>query len=262
VGAADVNDVAITCTTDAFSVSGTVTGLTGTVVFTNNGADPITMNADGPFTFNTKVASGAPYAVKVTTHPAGKYCGVTNGTGTIGAADVTNVVLSCGAMPYATGVLNVGGNPIGNRRTVFAYAPAGTTFTSNGDYAAYCNSLGFTQNQNSVPAQEMTSAGMVNASAYYCSYACCYLGQGNSMSNYLIDFQNFGLPLDTALSVFDRGCGNYGGTFEKGLVTVDSLTVTSETSFSYTPNAYGAANYGQSKSTVLAREGVIVCQEN
>lgn len=261
VDASDVNAIAITCTTNHYSVSGVVTGLTGTVVFGLNGAEPISMSADGPFAFTTHIASGSPYKVAVTSHPAGKYCSVKDGTGTMGGADVDNVTISCAEMPYATALVAPYWMPqAATRRLVFLYAPAGTAVTSNAEYAAYCTSLGFTQNQNS--SSYFQSANMYSATDYYCSQACCYLGNGNSVATYLTAFQNFGLPIGTDLSVFDRGCADYGGTFERGLVTVDALTVTSDTTFSYTPSMYGPANYGQAKSTVFDREGVIVCQEN
>ena len=94
---ANVTNVAVTCTTNAPSpaVGGTVTGLTGSVVLQDNGGDNLTVTANGAFTFATKLASGATYAVTVQTQPAGQTCTVTNGTGTIGSANVTNVAVSC-----------------------------------------------------------------------------------------------------------------------------------------------------------------------
>jgi len=77
------------------TVGGTVTGLTGTgLTLENNGeALPITMN--GPFTFPTPVAEGAGYAVSITSDPAGQQCTLSNGSGTIQGAPVTNVAVAC-----------------------------------------------------------------------------------------------------------------------------------------------------------------------
>lgn len=265
VVASDVNDVAIDCSTNAYSVSGTVAGLSAgeSVVFELNGGQTKTMSANGAFTFAGKVASGATYAVTVSTHPTGKYCAVANGSDVIGGADITNVALSCGDMPWATAYLATpwAAPNSATKRTAFVFAPAGTGFGSNADYASYCTSHGFAQNQNSIPGGELQSAGMVNATDFYCATACCFLGDGNGQAGYLTDFQNFGLPVGTKLEVFDRGCGDYGGSFNTGLVTVDALTATSNTTFSYAPSYYGNADYGQAKSTVLATDGVIVCQE-
>jgi sugar lactone lactonase YvrE len=82
----------------AFTVGGTVSGLTATgLVLQNNGGDDLVIGSNGGFTFATPVASGATYAVTVKTSPSNQACVVTSGTGTIGAANVTDVVVTCGA---------------------------------------------------------------------------------------------------------------------------------------------------------------------
>ena len=88
--------------TDA-SVGGTVAGLSGgtSVVLLDNGSDPITVGANGSFTFDQQVQSGNTYSVTVETQPIGETCLVTGGSGTIDGEgdDVTNVTVVC----YATG---------------------------------------------------------------------------------------------------------------------------------------------------------------
>jgi hypothetical protein len=84
-------------TTPTYSVGGAVSGLSGTVVLQDNGGDSLSVAATGPFTFATKLAGGAAYAVTVLTQPAGQTCAVTGGTGTVGAANVTNVGVTCAA---------------------------------------------------------------------------------------------------------------------------------------------------------------------
>lgn len=96
VNGADVTNVNVACTDDpTYSVGGTVTGLTGTLVLQNNGGDDETVTADGGYTFATELADGTNYAVTVLTQPDGQNCTVSNGTGTITGADVTNVDVSC-----------------------------------------------------------------------------------------------------------------------------------------------------------------------
>jgi hypothetical protein len=92
---ADVSSVAVSCV-GLFTVGGTVTGLAsgGAIVLRNNGADDLTRNADGAFTFATPVASGGAYAVTVQSAPAGQTCAVANGGGNA-AASVTNVAVTC-----------------------------------------------------------------------------------------------------------------------------------------------------------------------
>ncbi len=107
VANANVAGVVVTCVTSSFTVGGTLTGLaaTGTVVLQDNLGDSLPLMANGGFTFATPVASGAPYSVTVLTQPSGlgQTCTVTAGTGTVGAAKVTSVVVSCGANTYTIG---------------------------------------------------------------------------------------------------------------------------------------------------------------
>ncbi len=77
------------------TVGGTVSGLSGTVVLQNNGADNLTLTSNGSFTFSTPVAQGATYNATVLTQPATQTCVVTNGSGTMGGANITNVGLTC-----------------------------------------------------------------------------------------------------------------------------------------------------------------------
>ena len=80
-----------------FTIGGTVSGLSGTVVLGDNGGDALSVSANGSFTFATPLAQGASYAVTVTTEPSGQFCNVANGSGTVGTANVTNVSVSCAA---------------------------------------------------------------------------------------------------------------------------------------------------------------------
>ena len=81
--------------TSSYTVGGTASGLSGTLVLRDNGGDDLTVGGNGPFTFATPVADGAGYQVTVKTSPAGQTCQVTGGSGTIAAANVTNVAVSC-----------------------------------------------------------------------------------------------------------------------------------------------------------------------
>ena len=64
----------VTPTGPTYSVGGSVSGLSGTVVLQDNGGDDLSVSANGPFTFATKLASGAAYAVTVKTNPSGQTC--------------------------------------------------------------------------------------------------------------------------------------------------------------------------------------------
>src|SRR5262249_32952128 len=93
----NVTGVAVTCTTNHYTVSGAVTGLgTGrSVVLQDNGGDNLTATASGAFSFATKVASGSAYAVTVLTQPNGQTCTITSGSGTISASNTSSVAVNC-----------------------------------------------------------------------------------------------------------------------------------------------------------------------
>jgi hypothetical protein len=190
----------------------------------------------------------------------------TDGTQSCGASNTwAGAVKSCAPGKCGT-TSDVGGacfttggyataNFLGNKKIVFAAVPQGTAVTTNADYKALCEQLGFAQNEN--PNTPGTNPPSNSNASYYCGQYCCYLGNGNSTRNSLSNFQNFGLPTNVALQVFDRGCGDYCGSYVTGLNTTDQLTVTSGTTFSYNPNGN---NYCNAKSTTFATSGVIVCQ--
>ena len=98
VAAANVTNVSVTCVTlvtPTYSVGGTISGLSGTAVLENNGGNDLSTSANGTFTFSTLLAQGAAYNVTVKTNPSGQTCSVTNPSGTVAAANVTNVSVTC-----------------------------------------------------------------------------------------------------------------------------------------------------------------------
>ncbi len=78
-----------------YTVGGSVSGLTGSVVLQDNGGDNLTLSSNGSFTFATALAGGAAYNVTVQSSPAGQSCTVASGAGTIASANVTSVTVSC-----------------------------------------------------------------------------------------------------------------------------------------------------------------------
>ena len=106
VAGANVTNIAVTCTSttvNTYTIGGTISGLSGSVVLQNNGGDSLTRTANGSFTFTIALATGATYAVSVSTQPSGQSCSVSNGTGTVAAANVTNVLVSCAASVGSNG---------------------------------------------------------------------------------------------------------------------------------------------------------------
>lgn len=85
-------------TTAAYSIGGTVSGLTGSgLVIQDNSGDDLTLSTNGSFTFHSSVASGGRYSVSVFTQPTSpaQTCAVSNGAGQVSSANVTNVTVAC-----------------------------------------------------------------------------------------------------------------------------------------------------------------------
>lgn len=103
VGTGAVTNVAVVCAANAYPVGGSVSNLSGSLRLQNNGADDLLLSANGSFTFPTAVAHGASYNVTVHTQPVGETCTVGNGSGTLGAAAVSNVAVTCHGNSYTVG---------------------------------------------------------------------------------------------------------------------------------------------------------------
>ena len=135
VGTANVTNVAVSCAT-TYTIGGTVSGLnTGTsVTLLDNGGNALKVAANGAFTFTTRLVSGAAYKVTVSVQPTGETCTVTNGTGTVGSANVTTVVVSCAAKTYTIGG-TVSGLNTGAAVTLLDNGGDALTVTANGTFA-------------------------------------------------------------------------------------------------------------------------------
>ena len=84
-------------TPSSYTVGGTVSGLASgkSLVLSNNAGNNLTVSADGAFTFTISLANAAAYAVAVPTPPVGQTCSVSNASGNIHSANVSNVLVDC-----------------------------------------------------------------------------------------------------------------------------------------------------------------------
>jgi N-acetylneuraminic acid mutarotase len=163
VGASPVSSLFVTCTAVDRTVSGTVSGLLSgrSLVLQDKGTNSTTVSADGTFTFSTPVAGGTNYAVTVLTEPSGQSCSVTDGTGTMGSNEVSNVAVNCSDGTYNIAV------------TVTGLAAGGLTLQDNGGSTLSISSNGtFNFNQP-----------VASGSGYAVTVASEPLGQTCSVSN-------------------------------------------------------------------------------
>ena len=80
-----------------YSIGGKVTGLNtgGSVTLLDNGTGTLVVKANGAFTFATKLANAAAYKVTISVQPKGEICTVAAGAGSVKAANVTTVAVTC-----------------------------------------------------------------------------------------------------------------------------------------------------------------------
>ena len=81
-----------------YTVGGTVSGLNGSnLMLRLNGGNDLPVTGNGNFSFSGGLVDGATYVVTVATQPTGpmQECVVTNGSGTINDADVSDVAINC-----------------------------------------------------------------------------------------------------------------------------------------------------------------------
>ncbi len=141
VTSANITNVMVSCATATnVTISGTVTGLNflknegggGSITLLDNGGDAHPISADGAFTFATSVEEGRPYAVTVQTQPSMGTCSITNGSGDVATANITNVTVVCTS---ANGTYAVGGNASGITGPVVLDDEGDMiTINSDGDY--------------------------------------------------------------------------------------------------------------------------------
>ncbi|MFN0300247.1 MAG: beta strand repeat-containing protein [Burkholderiales bacterium] len=110
VRGANVTTVAVSCTSNAYTIGGTVSGLVAgrTVVLRNNGANDLTATANVGFTFSTALLSGATYSVTVATQPVAQTCSVGNASGTVVGANIANVTVTCGTVAPGAPTVTLG----------------------------------------------------------------------------------------------------------------------------------------------------------
>ena len=134
MGTADISNVVVTCSTQAYSVGGTISGYTSSGLVIANGTDRIApFSGANTFTMPNMVASGSSYAITIATQPVGLSCSVANSMGTVGNAAVTNVAITCTDQSYKLGGtvagLSAAGLVLANGTDTVTVAANATSFT-------------------------------------------------------------------------------------------------------------------------------------
>lgn len=107
IAGSNVNNVAVICTADYYTVGGNVTDLNSNgLVLQNNGGDDLNILFSGGFSFSTPLVDTSTYAVTVSAQPNDpiqQTCSVINGSGTLAGSNVTDVSVECITNTYTIG---------------------------------------------------------------------------------------------------------------------------------------------------------------
>lgn len=227
---ADVTSVRVICSTSAFTIGGTVSGLTSLGLKLRNNAEVLTIGADGQFTFLSTIASGASYAVSVEAQPQNQNCVVQNGSGTVQDMTISDVAVTC-----ATNVYTIGGSITGlapSARVVLRMRVAGETVnntaTRNGVFAferSLANGIGYVvdvETQPDSPAQDCTvanAAGIISG-ANVTGVAVTCITRRFTISGEVSGLQGSGLILQlngaNDLPIASNGSFTFDGPLDSG----------------------------------------------
>jgi 6-phosphogluconolactonase len=201
-----------------YTVGGAVTGLRGSgLVLQLNGGNNLGFSSGGTFTFSSGIDQGGSYSVTVQTQPSGQTCAVHNGSGTIGTADISNIVVTCtlpGSYAYvanessnsisayainaSTGALTeIAGSPFAATGT----GPVAVAVDPDGTYLYVANNASNTVSVYSIDADTgaLTAVGQP-------------VGSGNGPFALLVDPSDQFLfvtnKTDNTVSVFETGNGS------------------------------------------------------
>jgi Putative esterase len=252
MGSANVTSVAVTCSNAAsYTVGGTVSGLSGTVVLQDNGGDNLSVSANGTFTFATSLVSGAAYSVTVTTNPSGQLCTVSNGSGTMGSANVTNVAVTCNNAASYT----VGG-------TVSGLSGMVVLQDNGGDNLSVSANGTFTFATSVVSGAAYSVTVKTNPSGQVCtvSNGSGTVGSGNVTNVAVTCGTNTGTSASDNFNRADGGLGANWTAISDGGMTIASQqvvgTAAQVTGDTWTANTFGSDQYSEVQVTSTSMSGI------
>jgi hypothetical protein len=85
-----------------YHVGGIVSGLSGTVKLSLNGAPPLEVSTNGSFHFSSLLLDTNAYAVSVFAQPASQQCSVLNSAGRVAGANVSTIRVLCEGFPLSS----------------------------------------------------------------------------------------------------------------------------------------------------------------
>ncbi len=189
---ANVSNVSINCAANQYTVGGTIAGLNGNhLLLQNNAGSPLVATGNGPFTFPAVLADGSSYSVTATVVPQpgapSQACTVSNGSGTLAGANVTNVAVTC-----VTNRFTVGG-------TVTGLIGSGLVLRNNGGDALAISANGpfaFATSLDDRTSYTVTVATQPTGSSRFCSVINGNgVLAGANVTNVVIDCDRIGIDI-------------------------------------------------------------------
>ncbi|MDD0838633.1 hypothetical protein PSQ40_08620 [Curvibacter sp. HBC61] len=125
IASSAVTSVKVLCVVNTYALGGSVSGLSSNGLVLGITAQTVSVPAGAAsWSFPAGVAVGVNYNVTVRAQPVGANCSVSNGSGTMGAAAVNSVQVSC-----QTGGFSLGGNISGLTSSGLVLSAAGQTLS-------------------------------------------------------------------------------------------------------------------------------------
>lgn len=135
VASANVSNIVVTCSAQAFALGGTISGLNVSGLQLANGTDTLAVPTGATtFTMPANVAASSSYQVTVSAQPSGAACAVTNGSGTMPSHALSDIAVTCSDGPFTvggsiTGLGAHGGLVLANGSDTLHVDPSATRFT-------------------------------------------------------------------------------------------------------------------------------------
>ena len=240
----NINNISVSCSTNTYSISGSVSGLTSGQQLTLllNGSNPLIQSNAESFVFQNNISAGGSYSITVGTQPLGQTCTVSNGVGSNVQSNISNIAVSCTTNQYTIGgtitglasgqsvtLLNNGANSLiasNNGNFIFS-----NSIVSGGSYSVTIGS----QPSSQICSARNASGSNVQSNTTNISISCI------SLSTFSISGTVYGLNASQSLTLLLNGSKPltiYGANiFPSGVVFVFPSLIASGGSYTVTIGA-------------------------
>jgi hypothetical protein len=177
IGSANVTNVSIVCPTTIFRLGGSVSGLgaddAAILRLTADGgvSEDLFLLDNGTFNFQTGLTSGQSYTVAlIPPQPPGKTCTLSNGSGVMGPADVTNLSVSCTAVVNVLSCPASDGAGVGGLHFTGTVTHSGLTLIGSATVPSVSLTYGVTYSNPALPSSSVTAPLRINLWAVSASF--------------------------------------------------------------------------------------------